>query len=64
MISCFWYSAGICKGTVCPLLDCEDYLDMNSPRGKEVSEIYERHIQEALIPIHDRMKRLFKFKEK
>lgn len=64
MNPCFWCATGICQAEVCPLLDCEDFLDINSPRGREVDDIYQMHIVEAIKPIHERMKRLFKFKEK
>lgn len=63
-IPCFWMETGICKVEICPLLDCEDFADSRTPRGDEMHEIYKLYLREAINPVHDRMKRLFKFKEK
>lgn len=64
MNPCFWCATGICPCEGCDFEVCEDFIDINSPRGHEVDDIYQLYIQEAFAPVREKMKRLFKFKEK
>ena len=49
MNDCFLFMIGACEGDMCG--GCKKYLSLNSDRGDELSESYNKDVEEALKPV-------------
>lgn len=56
MNDCLWaFMCGVCDCEGCNR--CEDYISVNSDRGRELLENYQREVDEALQPVYAKWKK-------